>query len=46
MPISDLPNRVSAALRVEPSRNGQKKRVRSAQRYEIARIPVTLALPP
>jgi PD-(D/E)XK endonuclease len=41
IPFEAAPNRSSAALRVEPSRNGQKKRIRDAAEYEIARIPVT-----
>lgn len=41
VPIEDVPTRTSARLRVEPSRNGQQKRIRHAAGYEIARVPVT-----
>jgi hypothetical protein len=40
VPISDLPVTTSAALRVEPSRNGQVKRIRLAEAYEIASVAV------
>jgi len=40
IPITDLAVRVQAALRVEPSRNGQQRRVRQAAKYEIGRISV------
>jgi hypothetical protein len=38
VPIDDLPNRTMAFLRVEPTRNGQTRRVRSAADYEVARV--------
>lgn len=41
IPFDAAPNRSSAALRVEPSLNGQEKRIRHAADYEIARVPVT-----
>ena len=41
VPAADLPSRSSAALRVEPARNGQSKGIRSAERYEIARVPIS-----
>jgi hypothetical protein len=41
IPIGDLPSRASARLRVEPPRNGQRKRIRYAGDYEIATVPVT-----
>lgn len=40
IPIEDLPVRVQPALRVEPSRNGQRRRVRQAATYEIGRVSV------
>jgi hypothetical protein len=40
IPFEAAPNRSSAALRVDASRNGQTKRIRFAADYEIARIPV------
>ena len=41
VPIEDVPTHTFAKLRVEPARNGQRKRVRHASAYEVARIPVT-----
>jgi hypothetical protein len=38
VPIGDVPNRRSAALRVEPSRNQQQERIRPAEQYEVARL--------
>jgi hypothetical protein len=43
VPIADVPNRNSVALRVEEPRNHQRQRVRWASTYEIARV-VTRAL--
>lgn len=43
VPIGDLPNRASAALRVETARNNQVDGIRPASHYEVAWIPVTLA---
>jgi len=40
IPIEDLPVRVQAALRVDPSRNGQRKYIRFAATYEIGRVSV------
>jgi hypothetical protein len=40
IPIGDLPNRVSAALRVTPARNNQRHFIRFAADYEIARVSV------
>jgi hypothetical protein len=42
-PIRDLPNRVSAALRVTPPRNNQRRFVRFAADYEIAKVSVVAA---
>jgi PD-(D/E)XK endonuclease len=41
VPITDVPTRSIARLRVVPTRNGQEKRIRHAADYEIASIPVT-----
>ena len=41
IPFDAAPNRSSAALRVEPSLNGQETGIRHASDYEIARVPVT-----
>ena len=41
VPITDVPTRATARLRVVPARNGQERRVRQADQYEIARVPVT-----
>jgi PD-(D/E)XK endonuclease len=38
VPITDIPNRGSANLRVDPARNNQTRRVRQAQAYEIGRV--------
>jgi hypothetical protein len=38
VPIEDLRVRNQAALRVEPSRNGQRRNIRLAADYEIARV--------
>jgi hypothetical protein len=35
IPIEDLPLRRQGALRVDPARNGQKRRIRLAANYEI-----------
>ena len=37
IPIADVPNTSSMKLRVEPSRNGQKSKVRLATKYELRR---------
>ena len=41
VPIGDTPNTSSVTLRVETARNGQRRRIRSATRYEIATVFVT-----
>jgi hypothetical protein len=38
VPIEDVPVRAQAALRVEPSRNGQRRHIRPAADYEIAEV--------
>jgi hypothetical protein len=43
IPIGDLPNRVSAALRVTPPRNNQRRLIRFANDYEIAKVSVKAA---
>jgi hypothetical protein len=43
IPIADLPNRVSAALRVTPPRNNQRRFIRFAADYEIAKVTVVAA---
>jgi PD-(D/E)XK endonuclease len=40
VPIEDLPVRRQAALRVDPTRNGQRCKIRSASEYEVGRVPV------
>jgi hypothetical protein len=40
IPIEDVPTRALGMLRVTPARNGQRKRVRLAAAYEVARIDV------
>jgi hypothetical protein len=44
IPIDDLPIKVQAALRVDPPRNCQKRGIRFAANYEIARVAVTAGL--
>src|SRR5579872_4707138 len=41
IPIEDLPNRTSVALRVDPARNNQRLGIRLAEWYEIAKVSVT-----
>jgi hypothetical protein len=41
VPIDDLDVRTSAALRVEPARNGQRSKIRDAADYEIGRVTVS-----
>jgi len=41
IPIAELPLTSQAALRVEPPRNNQRRRIRLAERYEIGRVAVT-----
>jgi hypothetical protein len=38
VPIADLPLKRQGALRVEPARNNQRRGIRLAERYEIARV--------
>ena len=38
IPIADVPTKTGASLRVEPPRNGQRKNIRLASEYEIARF--------
>jgi hypothetical protein len=38
LPIQDVTTRANAYLRVDPPRNGQRKRIRYARDYEIARV--------
>jgi len=40
VPIADLPVRSQAALRVAPSRNNQRAKVRMAADYEIGRVDI------
>ena len=40
VPIRDVTTRASAKLRIETARNGQRKRIRQARSYEIARVPI------
>jgi hypothetical protein len=41
IPIAELPNRNSAALRVAPPRNSQQRRIRLADKYLIATVGVS-----
>jgi PD-(D/E)XK endonuclease len=41
VPISEVATRSIARLRVEPPRNGQKRRIRLASQYKIASVPVS-----
>lgn len=38
VPIDDVPSEASAALRIDPVRNGQVRKMRFAAAYEIAKI--------
>jgi PD-(D/E)XK nuclease superfamily protein len=38
IPIAELENRNSAALRIDPPRNSQQRRIRFAAKYEIAKV--------
>ena len=40
IPIGELPNRVTASLRVSAPRNNQRRRIRYAADYEIAKVSV------
>ena len=41
VPIAELPSRFNASLRVEPARNGQARRIRTADDYLVGRVAVT-----
>jgi hypothetical protein len=43
VPISDIPNRVSSALRVTPPKNNQRRFIRYAADYEIDKVSVVAA---
>ena len=43
VPIGDVPTRSYAKLRVEPPRNNQRRRIRLAADYEIAKVSVVAA---
>jgi hypothetical protein len=38
VPIADVPTRTAAMFRVEPARNGQRKRIRLAADYQIGSV--------
>jgi PD-(D/E)XK nuclease superfamily protein len=40
IPIEDMPARALGSLRVTPPRNGQRKNIRLAAAYEVARIDI------
>jgi hypothetical protein len=40
VPIGELPGTRRAYLRIDPPRNQQRRRIRSAARYEIARVAI------
>jgi hypothetical protein len=42
IPIEDLEPRTTALLRVDPARNGQKRGIRLASRYELARVTIAV----
>ena len=44
VPIGDLPTRYTGSLRVDPTKNSQRRGVRWAAEYEIARLPATAGL--
>ena len=41
VPITDLPIRRQAALRVDPPKNGQRRGIRHAADYEVGRVSIT-----
>ena len=41
VPIADVPTTTQGCLRFTPPRNNQRRRIRAADRYEIARVVVT-----
>ena len=43
VPIADVPVESRAALRLSPAKNGQRRRTRAAQRYEIGSVAVRRA---
>jgi hypothetical protein len=44
VPLEDVPTRSAVALRVLPSRNRQRKKIRWAADYEIAEVAITAGL--
>jgi hypothetical protein len=44
IPIQDIPTKQTASLRVEPTRNSQRKRIRMAADYEICKVVLSGAL--
>jgi PD-(D/E)XK endonuclease len=44
IPIEHVPNEASAALRVLPTRNRQRHKIRWAAEYEIAEVAITVVL--
>ena len=42
VPISDVPVTNTATLRVEPTKNGQRSRIRPAERYDVGRVELKL----
>jgi PD-(D/E)XK endonuclease len=46
IPMTELPIRVRRALRVDPPKNGQRKFIRYADRYEIGRVTLGGLSPP
>ena len=46
VPIDELDVRTGAALRVEPSRNGQSRYIRFARDYEVGRVTIRLTAAP
>ncbi len=46
VPIDDVPLKSEAALRVEPSRNHQRRNIRRADDYEIAKVTVSATAEP
>jgi hypothetical protein len=45
IPIDEIPLRHLAALRVQPARNNQRRRIRLASDYEIARVGIAASRP-
>jgi hypothetical protein len=38
IPIAEVPSRTQGALRVDPARNGQRRRIRFAADYQVGRV--------